>query len=514
MSSQARVAAKNLGAYYTPETMADVLAEWVVQTGEERLLEPSIGDGALVKAVLACSARKASGTAGLRLIGCDIDQRAVTDVSAWLPDGHHMIRQNFLEAGRALIGKVDGVISNPPFTRNHALPKAQRDELRERFGYKGAAGLWVPFILHAIGFLKPGGRLAAIVPGAALFSNYGRETLERICQKFEHVEIREIVDKPLWSHHAEERGAIIFARGYEEGSCPLPRATRWSAAGSRVADIKPRCFAQALLGAHQLSEIASLSIGAVTGHNKVFLLSDMERKETGIALHDVTLVAARARHVRSLEISEADLLNLAKNGERTWLLTPRDIERKRVGVRKRLALIPPSERRSVLWLNKRSPWWKVDQGPGCDAIFTYMNDVGPRIVIGTGTLRCTNTLHQVRFSADLSADERRIVALSMVSSFGQLAAERFGRSYGGGVLKFELTDARRFPILLHKGVASKSAFERANHAIRTGDIDGARCIADALLLPPIFGASWPKAAAEMMSEALKLRDTRRGTSKP
>lgn len=269
-----------------------------------------------------------------------------------------------------------------------------------------------------------------------------------------------------------------------------------------------------MLGAHQLSEIASLSIGAVTGHNKVFLLSDVERREAGIALHDVTLVAARARHVRSLEISETDLLNLAKNGERTWLLTPRDIERKRVGVRKRLALIPPSKRRSVLWLNKRAPWWKVDHGPGCDAIFTYMNDVGPRIVIGTGTLRCTNTLHQVRFSSDLSADERRIVALSMVSSFGQLAAERFGRSYGGGVLKFELTDARRFPILLHKGVGSKSAFERADHAIRTGDIDEARCIADALLLPPVFGASWPKAAAEMMSEALKLRDTRRGTSKP
>lgn len=514
MSSHARLAAKNLGAYYTPETMADLLAEWVVQTGDERLLEPSIGDGALVKAVLACTARKAFGAARLRLVGCDIDQEAVADVRDWLPNIHQVIRQNFLDADHTLIGKVDGVITNPPFTRNHELPKSERDKLRERFGYKGAAGLWVPFILHAVGFLKPGGRLAAIVPGAALFSNYGRETLERICQKFEHVEIRQIVDKPLWSHHAEERGAIIFARGYGEGSCRLPRTTRWSADGSRVADIRPRSFGQALLGAHQLSEIASLSIGAVTGYNKVFLLSEAERRNAGIALRDVTLVVARARHVRSLEISETDLRNLARDGERTWLLAPRDIARKRVGVRKRLALIPPSKRRSVLWLNKRTPWWKVDQGPGCDAIFTYMNDVGPRIVIGSGPLRCTNTLHQVRFSPDLSADERRIAALSLISSFGQLAAERYGRSYGGGVLKFELTDARRFPILLHKGVNSKLAFERADRAIRTGDLEEARHIADELLLPPVFGAFWKKAADEMMSEALKLRATRRGTSKP
>ena len=514
MNSHARLAAKNLGAYYTPETMADLLAEWVVQKGDERLLEPSIGDGALVKAVLACSARKALGTARLRLVGCDIDQKAVTDVRAWLPDCHHIISQNFLEADHALIGEVDGVISNPPFTRNHALPKGERDELRERFGYKGAAGLWVPFVLHSIGFLKPGGRLAVIVPGAALFSNYGREMLERICKRFEHVEIRQIVDKPLWSRNADERGAIIFARGYGDGSCRLPRATRWSAAGSRIVDIRPRCFAHALLGAHQLSEIASLSIGAVTGCNKVFLLSEAERIEAGIALDDVTMVVARARHVRSLEVSEIDLRNLARDGERTWLLTPRDIERRRTGVRKRLALIPSSKRRSVLWLNKRTPWWKVDQGPGCDAIFTYMNDVGPRIVIGNGKLRCTNTLHQIRFSSDLTADEQRLVALSMVSSFGQLAGEHFGRSYGGGMLKFELADARRFPIILHRGIRSRPAFEEADRAIRAGDTEEARDIADRLLLPAVFGASWSEAAAEMMVEALKLRGTRRGASKP
>jgi len=44
-------------------------------------------------------------------------------------------------------------------------------------------------------------------------------------------------------------------------------------------------------------------------------------------------------------------------------------------------------------------------------------------------------------------------------------------------------------------------------------MDKARRIADALLLPPVFGASWPKAAAEMMGEALKLRDTRRGKNR-
>lgn len=183
-------------------------------------------------------------------------------------------------------------------------------------------------------------------------------------------------------------------------------------------------------------------------------------------------------------------------------------------IRNRLAQILADKRCTITWLNKRSPWWKVDTGPGCDAIFTYMNDRGPRIVIAEGDIRCTNTLPQIRFSPELSHDERLIVALSMISNFGQLAAEYIGRPYGGGVLKFELTDARRFPILLRKDGRTKSAFAKADQAIRLGDMDKARRIADALLLPSVFGASWESAASEMMAEALQLRYARRGSGKP
>jgi hypothetical protein len=37
----------------------------------------------------------------------------------------------------------------------------------------------------------------------------------------------------------------------------------------------------------------------------------------------------------------------------------------------------------------------------------------------------------------------------------------------------------------------------------------ARRIADALLLPSIFGVSWENAADEMMAEALRMRSARR-----
>lgn len=512
MSSLVRPTIKDLGAYYTPETMADILADWVVQSGRETLLEPSIGDGALLRAAEASADRKFGCTANLRLIGFDVDNFAIERVRRWLAPEHMLLSRDFLEFDPEYVDPVDGVICNPPFTRNHALQRARREELRRRFGIKGAAGLWVPFVLHALRFLAPGGRLAVVVPGAAIFSHYGRDALERVCKEFAHVEIRQTVDRPSWSSNAEERGAIVLAYGYELGSSSLPEATRWSAAGDRMADIrseKPTCFRDALAVAVPLGEIATLSIGSVTGFNKAFLLSDPERSAAGIDTRDLTPIASRARHVAGLRTSNNELTALAAKGEKTWLLTPPDISKARAAVRRRLATIPIGKRRNAVWLNKRSPWWKVDVGLGCDAIFTYMNDRGPRLVLAVDRVHCTNTLHQVRFMPTTSARDRMVASLSLISSFGQLAAERIGRAYGGGVLKFELTDARRLPILTAKRHRPNAAFEIADRAIRSGEFEHAREVADAFLLPAVFGPAWKLAAAEMMKEALKLRSARR-----
>ena len=271
MSSRARLSTKDLGAFYTPESMADILADWVVQTGQERLLEPSVGDGALLRAALACAERRSPDALGLCLVGCDLDEDALAGVRQWLLPKHVLLSGDFLHTQPEEISPVDGIISNPPFTRHHALPKPLRDAIRERFAIRGAAGLWVAFLLHSMRFLTPGGRMAAVVPGAALFATYGRQALTRICAQFEHVEIRQIIDKPLWSSHAEERGAILLARGFLAGSCSLPSATRWSASGIRATEDhgSPVWFRQALLSSRRLGELELFPIRSGHRHRNL-----------------------------------------------------------------------------------------------------------------------------------------------------------------------------------------------------------------------------------------------------
>jgi hypothetical protein len=198
---------------------------------------------------------------------------------------------------------------------------------------------------------------------------------------------------------------------------------------------------------------------------------------------------------------------LARSGERTWLLQPRSAEAGTPAA-KRLAEITPAQRRATVWLNKRQPWWRVELGPACDAVFTYMNDGGPRLALAGPGVFCTNTLHRVVFDQGVGDDRKIAAALSLISSFGQLAAEQIGRVYGGGVLKFELCDARRIPILFATPGATTAVLLKVDAALRAGEDDLARDLADEALLRPLLGSTWKSATTQMQEDLRRARDAR------
>src|SRR2546422_3890921 len=65
---------RSLGAYYTPRSAADYMADWVVRYDGERVLEPSFGDGIFLRAI-ATSARGRNFTK-VYLSGVEIDEKA------------------------------------------------------------------------------------------------------------------------------------------------------------------------------------------------------------------------------------------------------------------------------------------------------------------------------------------------------------------------------------------------------------------------------------------------------
>lgn len=513
MGIQELTSRKLLGQFFTPAFEANSIVSWAVRTGHESILEPSVGEGGLLLPALAY-ARTLHVAPKVRAIACDVDRSIIDGLRATVGPDVDLIHSDFFALDPETTAPVDVILANPPFTRNHQLSLEDRTRLKKRYPVKGAAGLWVYFALHARKFLRPGGRMAFLVPAAASFSRYGEDLLLQLKEEFRELSLQELPNKPSWIGSADERGVLILADGYQAG--PAPAITRgvWRYDGvargkfSR-AYAKTPAFEALKKASRPLGEIADLSIGLVTGRNAVFLLNQQDVAKYQIDQHDLTPMITRAKHVQGIVVEKDDLCGLADDGERTWMLTPRELGERGSGVRSRLALINARARRETLWLNKRSPWWMVVKTGQCDAVFTYMNDKGPRLALVEEGVFCTNTLHQVTFKPATTACDRLSAVVSILSTFGQLCAEGIGRGYGGGLLKFELQEARVMPTLPYAdGVAPEAIFE-IDKKLRSGQMDEARRLADAVVFPAILGADWQTAARELEKTLENVRGARR-----
>lgn len=92
---------RQLGAFYTPRSAADYMADWVVRKNGEFVLEPSYGNGIFLHALASSASRQ--GFHELRLIGVEIDEeshaRALRETS--IP-GQHLHLADFLSLPPAL----------------------------------------------------------------------------------------------------------------------------------------------------------------------------------------------------------------------------------------------------------------------------------------------------------------------------------------------------------------------------------------------------------------------------
>lgn len=176
---------KALGAYYTPESAATFMAKWLLRRPNDRILEPSFGDGAFLSAVASVSAVRGFQPT---VTGVELARDAFARVeSSGLIDPNGAIFGDFLATEPF---GVDAVIGNPPYVRLRNLPDSERDvaraSAREVLGtdIDSTASVWVPFILHATQFLTIGGRLAMVLPYEMTHVRYAKRLWRFLAQSF------------------------------------------------------------------------------------------------------------------------------------------------------------------------------------------------------------------------------------------------------------------------------------------------------------------------------------------
>lgn len=542
-------ARKDLGAFYTPAELTDFATSWAIQDAATTALDPGCGDAAfLVSAARRLEVLGAKrGALAQQVRGIDLNPDALETARAVLQEAgiEHpvLLLGNFFtaEPGEEALSPVDAVIGNPPYIRYQLF----RDDNRAA-GLKAAAragvilpqltSSWAPFVVHAASFLKPGGRMALVLPGELLHVGYAAAVRDFLLRQFAELTLISFEEK-VFPGALEEVVLVLGIKGEGDGRLrvlrlnslrDLQRGPEVLLDERRASSVKPgqrwlttlleeESVASALdIIQHadfmRLGEFGRVDIGVVTGANDFFVLSRAEAQFHGLTETVLLPAVSKASHIQGTRFTRRDWEFMGTNGDPVYLLVadPHSLTDKAVA-----RYIATGEEKGLSKRYKcrtREPWYRVPYVRKPDLFLTYMSHVAPRLVVNELRATHTNTLHGVFLSDPLLAEP---LAAAFLSSATLLSVEIEGRSYGGGVLKLEPGEAVRVlvprltPTLIEK---LRTELPKVDQAVRDGRIEEASAMVDRIVLGKGFRREKREKVRSMLAALRSRRFTRGKTS--
>lgn len=358
-----------------------------------------------------------------------------------------------------------------------------------------------------------------VLPGALLHTDYSSHVRELLIGHFETVTIHLLQERIF--EGTQEESVILCA----DGAGKQNRAVRINHAAT-VEELS-RAFADARLkavtvddtggdggwlratidrraldvydeltggpGVIRLGGWVKTRIGAVTGNNGYFIISQDERRRRGISEEFFVPVLRRPAYVTGLVATDRDLQVIEKQGKDYLLLNPPpELRQMPAPLRK---YIEEGEEAGVhlAWKCKcRTPWYVVPHTSVPEAFIPCMSASWPRVIVNRSGYTCTNNIIRLAWKEKRSAADWTRLALGTLSTFSQLSAELVGRSYGGGVLKLEPTELTRLAVPLVPREEAAALARQVDALLRRKEQALATAAVDEALLGSLPGLSKTK----------------------
>lgn len=500
------------GGYYTSAEIAAWLCAWAIRSNDDRVLEPSCGDGTFLAA--AASVFTGLGLPGPaiadRLTGVEIlaseADRARERLRPLLGHGaKDVVRtSDFFDWWQGQPQPIfDVAVGNPPFIRYQTFPEPHRGRamaIMEAVGLtpNRLTNIWVPFVVAATLSLKPGGRMALVLPAELLQVTYAAQLRSFLTDRFTRIDV--VACNELFFDKAEQEVVLILADGAlaeasEANDCrvalteaaTVAEVTRRTA-NEVLAAAQPKtirhdhekwlkyfltnreiAFMRELRGAPVTTTMqthASVDVGVVTGKNEFFVLSADQVKELGLEGYTTPLVS-RSVQLKGTRLGKADWNALAAAGDRVHLLHVAAGQAGKLteALRRYIRYGETKEFHKGYKCSIRSPWYTVPSVWTPDGfMFRQIYDF-PRIVLNGSGATSTDTIH--RFTCRTARPDR--VIANTYTWLTAASAEIEGRSYGGGVLELEPTEAER--LLMPAELNGAMPIAEADQLIRSGRLD-------------------------------------------
>lgn len=507
-----------LGAFYTPLHVAKILANWAIREGNESVLEPCFGGCDFLEAIRSRFVECNQNDFESQIFGCDIDSDAFLHLSNRMratTQSGNFLRGDFLSLTPYNFQKSEFscVIGNPPYIKNERLTAFQRESIAHlpedvHGSVRGKANLWAYFVIHALSFLAPGGRMAWVLPGNFLSADYSAKIKTKLVNEFEFVSAISVSERLFLNQGTEERTVVLLCDGYgkknrtgfnvnycadaqelsyllgNSGNFLDPNSSRLTEY-SQLTQEQARVYQKTLekLGMRMLLEFGSVHIGIVLGDKKFFVRSNKDWKSTNISDSYIEPIVSKFSYLYGLQIKPHDIESWRKNGQECFFLNTRG---KRLGSRVSIYLNSKlqNDLRKNCTFERREIWHQPDDGQICDAFIASLNHNGPRMVLNTEKLQATNSLYRFKFAEDVNFAEQQMVAISMHSTLSQLSAELVGRQLGSGALKLEPKEVLKIFVSVNPTKSKNEisvAFNKIDKLLRENLLLEATQVADTFL---------------------------------
>lgn len=509
---------KARGAFFTPDAMARFLVTWGVHRGNESILEPSCGDAVFLReAGLHLAALRGKVPERRQLVGVDLHEESVRIGETALAEAGLSAS---LSAGDFFDYRhepVDVVLGNPPYVRYQDFSgpdrlAAVKAAMASGVRLSALASSWAHFTVHAASFLRPEGRMGLVLPAELLSANYAAPVRQFLLDRFTDVSLVLFTERVFPG--VQEEVVLLMASGYDPSGTgadhfeirqvdtladlntlasldiprwtPPQRSSKWTAAIGQS-----EAYTRLVSGetVTELGQWGRIALGAVTGRNTYFAISDAVRREWKLPVRElIRLSPPGSTHLRALTLTEGDVTALAKAGKATWLFAPG--ETPSAASRRYIKYGEAAEVDQAYKCRIRTPWWRVPVQQPADALITCMNaDTAAICANPTGVVHL-NSVHGLYLNDDHQDIPVEALALAACSTITRLGAEMVGRSYGGGLLKLEPREAAVLPVPTPAVVRAHldellAAVPRCRELLSTGQRSTVQNEVDRILAPSL-----------------------------
>lgn len=473
---------KRLGRVFTPGDVARTLVNWVVRRSGDRLLDPACGDGRFVVCHRAT-------------VGVEVDKESAVIARHRAPWALIHEADFFVWASETR-ERFEAAAGNPPFIRYQHFSGAVRERAIKEAARLGAkfsrlSSSWAPFLVVTARLLKPGGRMAFVVPAEIGHAPYAAPVLETFCRNFEQVRVVVIREKVF--PQLSEDAWLLYAGGFGgqtdfielsvvERFAPsreLPPVRQcvslqaWRAAGCRLRRFLLPDDQVALYddlasrsGVVRLGEVAHAGIGYVSGANDFFHLRPSEAAERGIPRKVLKVAVRKAEQLPATKVDGKTVETWLGNDEPILLLDLNAVSELTPELRRYVDSDRGMVARKAYKCRVREPWYAVPDVRVPDAFLSYMSGTRPSLVRNEARCVCTNSVHAVCLKGPF---DMRAVQRAWQHPLVALSCELEGHPLGGGMLKLEPREAAqvRLPLkAIHLNAQEATILEEATRELR------------------------------------------------